>query len=114
MTKTPPDDMAAWCSIGVRSHHGFGAGNIAAPADLDEGDRVSELHYDEWMTESDSVLWHIERDPLLRSTITSVWFLDSAPNRARMDAVVERIVAKIPRLRQRVRSAAASPCDRRF
>lgn len=64
--------------------------------------RVSELHYDEWMSESDSVLWHIERDPLLRSTITSVWFLDSVPDRARMDAVVERIVAGIPRLHQRV------------
>jgi WS/DGAT/MGAT family acyltransferase len=63
---------------------------------------MSELHYDEWMSESDSVLWHIERDPLLRSTITSVWMLDSAPDRARMDAVAERIVAKIPRLRQRV------------
>ena len=63
---------------------------------------VSELHYDEWMSESDSVLWHIERDPLLRSTITSVWFLDSVPDRRRMDAVVERIAATIPRLRQRV------------
>ncbi len=63
---------------------------------------MSELSYDEWMSESDSVLWHIERDPLLRSTITSVWFLDSTPNRARMDRVVERIVAKVPRLRQRV------------
>ena len=63
---------------------------------------MSELHYDEWMSESDSVLWHIERDPLLRSTITSVWFLDSVPARERMDAVVERIVARIPRLHQRV------------
>lgn len=63
---------------------------------------MGELHYDDWMSESDSVLWHIERDPLLRSTITSVWFLDSAPDRARMDAVVERIVAQVPRLRQRV------------
>lgn len=63
---------------------------------------MSELHYDEWMSESDSVLWHIERDPLLRSTITSVWFLDAVPERARMDAVVERIVARIPRLHQRV------------
>ena len=63
---------------------------------------VSELHYDEWMSESDSVLWHIERDPLLRSTITSVWFLDTVPDHARMDAVVERIVARIPRLHQRV------------
>jgi diacylglycerol O-acyltransferase len=63
---------------------------------------VSELQYDEWMSESDSVLWHIERDPLLRSTITSVWFLDSVPDRDRMDAVVEHIADTIPRLRQRV------------
>ncbi len=63
---------------------------------------MGELHYDEWMSDSDSVLWHIERDPLLRSTITSVWFLDSEPDRARMDAVVDRIVAQVPRLRQRV------------
>jgi WS/DGAT/MGAT family acyltransferase len=54
------------------------------------------------MSESDSVLWHIERDPLLRSTITSVWFLDTVPDRRRMDAVVERMAANIPRLRQRV------------
>ncbi|HYN34898.1 MAG TPA: wax ester/triacylglycerol synthase domain-containing protein [Ilumatobacteraceae bacterium] len=54
------------------------------------------------MSESDSVLWHIERDPLLRSTITSVWFLDSVPDRRRMDAVAERLAATIPRLRQRV------------
>jgi diacylglycerol O-acyltransferase / wax synthase len=66
------------------------------------GGTVSELHYDEWMSESDSVLWHIERDPLLRSTITSVWFLDSVPDRDRMDAVVARIVERIPRLHQRV------------
>jgi diacylglycerol O-acyltransferase len=63
---------------------------------------MSEILYDEWMSESDAVLWHIERDPLLRSTITSVWLLDSAPDRDRMDAVVERIVARLPRLRQRV------------
>lgn len=63
---------------------------------------MSDLRYDEWMSESDSVLWHIERDPLLRSTITSVWFLDSVPDRRRMDAVAERMAATIPRLRQRV------------
>ena len=62
----------------------------------------NDLEYGEWMSESDSVLWHIERDPLLRSTITSVWFLDSVPDRRRMDAVVERVAAKIPRLHQRV------------
>ena len=73
------------------------------PADL--GTRnldMTELHYDEWMSESDSVLWYIERDPLLRSTITSVWFLDTTPDHDRMDAVIERIVQRVPRLHQRV------------
>ena len=63
---------------------------------------MTELHYDDWMSESDSVLWHIERDPLLRSTIMSIWLLDSVPDRERMDLVLERIVANVPRLRQRV------------
>lgn len=63
---------------------------------------MSEIVYDEWMSESDAVLWHIERDPMLRSTITSVCLLDSAPDRERMDAMVERTIANLPRLRQRV------------
>jgi len=83
-------------------NHDFAGNASAVDTDQSREDRVSELHYDEWMSESDSVLWHIERDPLLRSTITSVWFLDAAPDRARMDDVVERMVAKIPRLHQRV------------
>ena len=85
--------------------HGLGVASITLrldPRGPGAGNHVSELHYAQWMSESDSVLWHIERDPLLRSTITSVWFLDTAPDRDRMDAVVERMVERIPRLRQRV------------
>jgi len=63
---------------------------------------MSEILYDEWMSESDSVLWHIERDPMLRSTITSVWLFDSRPDRERMDEMVERAITMLPRLRQRV------------
>jgi WS/DGAT/MGAT family acyltransferase len=47
-------------------------------------------------------LWNIEADPLLRSTITAVALLDSAPD---WDKVVRRVTeagAAIPRLRQRV------------
>ncbi|RLE26689.1 MAG: hypothetical protein DRJ50_00330 [Actinobacteria bacterium] len=63
---------------------------------------MSDILYDEWMSESDAVLWHIERDPMLRSTITSVWLLDSAPDHDRLDAMIERTIANLPRLRQRV------------
>jgi diacylglycerol O-acyltransferase / wax synthase len=59
-------------------------------------------HDDEAMSSSDALIWHIERDPLLRSTIMSVWFLDKPPTPARMQATTERMVSELPRLRQRV------------
>jgi diacylglycerol O-acyltransferase len=63
---------------------------------------MTEVEYDEWMSDNDALLWHIERDPLLRSTVTSVWFLDSTPEREQIDAVVNRMVSRLARLRQRV------------
>ncbi len=63
---------------------------------------MTDIEYDEWMSDSDALLWHIERDPLLRSTVTSVWLLDSTPVREQMDAVVNRMIDQLPRLRQRV------------
>lgn len=73
---------------------------------------MSEIEYGDWMSESDALMWHMERDPLLRSTITTVWVLDQAPDPDRFDAAVQRAVAEIPRLRQRVvadRAAIAPP-----
>jgi diacylglycerol O-acyltransferase len=63
---------------------------------------MTDIEYDEWMSDSDALLWHIERDPLLRSTVTSVWLLDSTPEREQMDAVVNRMISRLPRMRQRV------------
>lgn len=63
---------------------------------------MAEITYDEWMSESDALLWHIERDPVLRSTVTSVWLFESALDRGRVDDVVERMLTTLPRLRQRV------------
>jgi WS/DGAT/MGAT family acyltransferase len=62
--------------------------------------------YDDWMSDSDALMWHIERDPLLRSTVTSVWVLDGPPDMERFDRTMARAVAAIPRLRQR---AVADP-----
>jgi len=73
---------------------------------------VGDIEYDDWMSDNDAVMWHIERDPLLRSTITTVWLLDQAPDPERFDATLARSVAAIPRLRQRVvsdRSGVAPP-----
>ena len=54
------------------------------------------------MTPADAVMWTIERDPVLRSTVTTVAMLDRAP---RLAAVRRRLLeasTAIPRLRQRV------------
>jgi len=63
---------------------------------------MSRITYDETMSSSDALIWHIEADPQLRSTIMSVWFLQKPPSPERMRATVERMVNQIPRLRQRV------------
>jgi WS/DGAT/MGAT family acyltransferase len=62
--------------------------------------------YEDRMSDSDALMWNIERDPVLRSTITGAWLLDRAPDRARLRERAERALHHIPRLRQRV---AANP-----
>ena len=54
------------------------------------------------MSSSDAIIWNIENDPQLRSTVMAVWVLDEAPTDERMAANIDRMVAAIPRLRQRV------------
>ncbi|HZX55516.1 MAG TPA: wax ester/triacylglycerol synthase domain-containing protein [Ilumatobacteraceae bacterium] len=63
---------------------------------------MRRIKYDEMMSSSDALIWHIEADPQLRSTIMSVWFLQQPPSPDRMHSTVERLVTQIPRLRQRV------------
>jgi diacylglycerol O-acyltransferase / wax synthase len=63
---------------------------------------MSRIIYDETMSSSDALIWHMELDPLLRATLMSVWFLDRPPSPERMRTTVERMVAELPRLRQRV------------
>lgn len=58
--------------------------------------------YEDWMSDSDALMWHIERDPLLRSTVLSVWLLDRPPDKERLAATLERTIRHVPRLRQRV------------
>ena len=63
---------------------------------------MSRITYDETMSSSDALIWHIEQDPQLRSTVMSVWFLERPPSHERMRGTVDRMVTQIPRLRQRV------------
>ena len=63
---------------------------------------MSRITYDETMGSSDALIWHIEQDPQLRSTVMSVWLLERPPSPERMRSTVERMVNQLPRLRQRV------------
>ena len=60
------------------------------------------MRFERRMSDSDALMWHIEKDPLLRSTITAIAVLDAAPDRERLVAKIERGLRDIPRLRQRV------------
>jgi WS/DGAT/MGAT family acyltransferase len=57
------------------------------------------------MSASDAVMWTIERDPELRSTVVAVSILDRAPDRLRLHSRVEQAIRDIPRLRQVVAPA---------
>lgn len=70
------------------------------------GTMADSVVYEDRMSDGDALMWNIERDPILRSTITGVWLLDQPPDRARLRERAERALHAIPRLRQRV---AANP-----
>lgn len=55
------------------------------------------------MSDTDALMWTIERDPLLRSTITAVIRLDRTPDRERLRRQVDRGTRQLPRMRHRVR-----------
>ena len=60
------------------------------------------MRYDDRMSDFDRIMWVIEKNPLLRSTITAITMLDGTPDRARVMHRVDRASRNIPRLRQRV------------
>ena len=54
------------------------------------------------MAPTDSLMWKLERDPLLRSTVTAIAVFDRAPEWGPLLARVGAVVEAIPRLRERV------------
>ncbi len=63
---------------------------------------IDQFEFEPRMSDADALMWSIEKDPLLRSTITFVTFLDQAPDRERFTRVMDRASRVVPRLRQRV------------
>ena len=67
-----------------------------------------EMRFENRMSDADALMWTIEKDPLLRSTITAVALLDQSPDPQRLRDSVERATRFVPRLRQRVVSNSMS------
>ena len=65
---------------------------------------MGDMRFEHRMSDSDALMWSIEKDPMLRSTITAVAVLDQAPDRVRLRDLVDRGTRLVPRMRQRVRS----------
>ena len=60
-----------------------------------------DMRFEARMSDMDALMWAIEKDPLLRSTITAVAILDRSPDRDRLLDKIERGTRDIPRLRQK-------------
>src|SRR2546422_5493258 len=57
---------------------------------------------DERLSDTEALMWSIERDPVLRATFLTVSFLDRPPDVARFRRRMAHVAARIPRLRQRI------------
>lgn len=68
-----------------------------------------DLRFEKRMSDSDALMWRIETDPVLRSTITSVAIYDRPVPRERVIDRIDRATRLVPRLRQRVLGAPLSP-----
>lgn len=63
---------------------------------------MSAERFERHMSDADALLWNIEADPILRSTIVTVMLLDRSPDWERLIDKIDRGTRLIPRLRQRV------------
>lgn len=75
---------------------------------------MDELRFQDRMSDSDALMWTIEKDPMLRSTITAVSLLDRAPDPERLRHLLDRGTRLVPRMRQRVRGNPLSVAPPRW
>lgn len=75
---------------------------------------MAELRFQQRMSDSDALMWTIEKDPMLRSTITAISLLDRAPDAERLTHLLERGTRMVPRMRQRVRGNPLSVAPPRW
>src|SRR5919107_490730 len=93
-----------------RGAAGYGPGSSSVTG----GGPMAEMRFERRMSDQDALMWAIEKDPLLRSTIPPVSLLEASPDRARFEDQLERATRTVPRLRQRVVSAPLSAAPPRY
>ena len=71
---------------------------------MDDDPTAAPIRYHDRMSDEDALMWSIEKDPMLRSTITTVILLERPIDRETLRRTFERLTRVVPRLRQRVRS----------
>jgi WS/DGAT/MGAT family acyltransferase len=69
---------------------------------------ADDIEFEPRMSDADALMWNIEKDPLLRSTILTVMVFDRPLDRDRLHRRIDRVSRVIPRLRQRVRGHTLS------
>jgi len=57
------------------------------------------------MSDTESLMWRLEKDPYLASTFANITILDRPPNMDALYARMERTALLVPRLRRRVQPA---------
>src|SRR5687768_3922196 len=70
--------------------------------------------FDRRMSDSDALMWRIEKDPQLRSTVGMVTLLDRPPDMDRLLGKLDYGMRTIPRLRQRVMSVPLNAAPPRW
>jgi WS/DGAT/MGAT family acyltransferase len=63
---------------------------------------VEDRTFTQELSASDSLMWRIESDPVLRSPILVVGLLDRSPSAEGLEVTLERAARALPRMRQRV------------
>jgi len=63
----------------------------------------------EHLSNTDALMWFVEEDPLLRSTIVGVFVLDSTPDWGKVNHRIERVTHQLPMLRHRIVVSAVNP-----
>ena len=62
-----------------------------------------------YLSQNDTIMWMVEADPLLRSTIMGIVVLAGAPEWDRLEARVERVTHQVAALRERVAPVPLHP-----